>query len=141
MRTNRPTLSLLFALTLALASLDFGCSKNSEDLAEGAKTGEKSAGKSGGDAAHGKQIFETTCATCHGADGTGVKGLGKPLVASEFVKKTSEANLAKMVIEGRPVDDPLNTTKVAMPPRGGNAGLSDGDIADAVAYVKTTLAK
>lgn len=140
MRTNRSPLFLLFALPLALG---IGCSKNSEDVAQndGPKSGEKSAGKSTGDAAHGKQIFETTCATCHAADGTGVKGLGKPLVGSEFAKKTSEGDLAKMVIEGRPVDDPLNTTKVAMPPRGGNAGLSDGDIADVVAYVKTTLVK
>jgi mono/diheme cytochrome c family protein len=138
MRTNPLALSLLFALALALT---LACSKNSEDVAAGAKAGEKTGGKSAGDAAHGKQIFETTCATCHAADGTGVKGLGKPLVGSEFVKKSSEAELAKMVIEGRPVDDPLNTTKVAMPPRGGNAGLSDGDIADVVAYAKTTLVK
>jgi disulfide bond formation protein DsbB len=135
MRTNRATASLLCALMLAFT---VACSKNSEDVAQGdGKSGEKSTA----DVAHGKQIFETTCATCHAADGTGVKGLGKPLVDSAFVKKSSEADLAKMVIEGRPVDDPLNTTKVAMPPRGGNAGLSDDDIADVAAYVKTKLVK
>jgi len=140
MRANRTRVSVFCALTLAFA---VGCSKNSEDVtqAAGQKSGEKIAATSAGDAAHGKQIFEITCATCHAADGTGVKGLGKPLVGSEFVKKSSEADLAKMVTEGRPVDDPLNTTKIAMPPRGGNAGLSDGDIADVVAYVKTTLGK
>ena len=136
MRIARSTLAALFAIGLALAA---GCSKNSDDVAQ-ATAGDKAA-KAGGDAEHGKQIFETTCATCHAADGTGVKGLGKPLVDSEFVKKTSEADLAKMVIAGRPVDDPLNTTKIAMPPRGGNAALSDGDVADVVAYVKTKLVK
>jgi len=125
MRLERSTL-LCMTLTAALVAAG-GCSKSGGD---GAKS-------STGDLAHGKQIFETTCATCHAADGTGVKGLGKGLVDSEFMKKSSDANVVKMVIEGRPVDDPLNTTKIAMPPRGGNAGLSDADVADAVAYART----
>jgi mono/diheme cytochrome c family protein len=90
-----------------------------------------------GDAAHGKQVFTTTCSTCHGTEGTGVKGLGKDLVDSEFVEKSSDAELVKMVLHGRPLDDPLNTTKIAMPPRGGNPALSDQDVRDAVAYVRT----
>ena len=122
------SIALVTALGLA------ACSKNSEDAAA-AKTA-----KGGGDAAKGKQVWETTCATCHAADGTGVKGLGKALTDSEFVKKSSDADVVKMVIEGRAVDDPLNTTKIAMPARGGNAGLSDSDVADAVAYLRT-LAK
>jgi mono/diheme cytochrome c family protein len=112
---------LALAAALALAA---GCSKGGgEAQAENVK--------------HGKQVFETTCATCHAPDGTGVKGLGKSLVDSEYVRKSSDADLVKMAIAGRPVDDPLNTTKVAMPPRGGNAALSDSDIADAVSYVRT----
>ncbi len=119
-----PTI-VLAAMLVAAAS----CSKGGGDASSA----------SAGNVAHGKQIFEVTCATCHAADGTGVKGLGKPLVDSEFVKKSKDADIAKMVIEGRPVDDPLNTTKIAMPPRGGNAGLSDSDIADAVAYLRTLV--
>jgi len=119
--------AIVFSAALGAA---IGCSKSGDEGAKAASTG---------NVAHGKQIFEVTCATCHAADGTGVKGLGKPLVDSEFVKKSSDADVVKMVIEGRPPDDPLNTTKIAMPPRGGNAGLSDADVADAVAYLRTLV--
>jgi cytochrome c5 len=33
--------------------------------------------------------------------------------------------------------DPLNTTGVAMPPKGGNPAMSEQDIADIVAYMRT----
>ena len=42
-----------------------------------------------------------------------------------------------MVMEGRPANDPLNTTKIVMPPKGGNPALSDKDVRDAVAYLRT----
>ena len=124
MRFARATIVSLAFLTL------LACSKNSDDGGQA---------KSSGDLAKGKQVYETTCATCHAADGTGVKGLGRSLVDSEFVKKSSDADVVKMVIEGRTVDDPLNTTKIAMPARGGNAGLSDSDVADSVAYMRTLV--
>jgi disulfide bond formation protein DsbB len=90
-----------------------------------------------GDAEHGKQIFLTLCATCHGADGTGVKGLGKNLVTSEYVHKATDDQLVELVERGREAKDPLNTTGIAMPPKGGNAALTTKDIQDVVAYVRT----
>lgn len=38
---------------------------------------------------------------------------------------------------GRPVNDPLGTTTIAMPPKGFNPALSDKDIRAAVAYLRT----
>lgn len=38
---------------------------------------------------------------------------------------------------GRDPSDPLNTTGVAMPPKGGNPALSDQDLLDIVAFVRT----
>jgi mono/diheme cytochrome c family protein len=90
-----------------------------------------------GDSEHGKQIFLTLCATCHAADGTGVKGLGKSLVTSEYVHKASDEQLVRLVENGREAKDPLNTTGIAMPPKGGNAALTAKDIQDVVAYVRT----
>jgi mono/diheme cytochrome c family protein len=90
-----------------------------------------------GDAEHGKQIFLTLCATCHAADGTGVKGLGKNLITSEYVHKASDDQLAQLVERGREAKDPLNTTGIAMPPKGGNAALTTKDIQDVVAFVRT----
>jgi mono/diheme cytochrome c family protein len=121
-----PLVAALFACGMLVA-----CQKGSS---EGGATATASAP---GDAVHGKQVFMTTCSTCHGTDGKGVKGLGKDLVDSEFVKTKSDADLVKMVSNGRAMNDPLNTTKIAMPPKGGNPALSDKDIRDAVAYLKT----
>jgi len=89
------------------------------------------------DKAHGQQVFITLCATCHGTDGTGIKGLGKSLIASEFVKKASDDQLIEMVTKGRDAKDPLNSTGVAMPPKGGNPALTDKDLHDVVVYVRT----
>jgi mono/diheme cytochrome c family protein len=113
------------ALLLGFALV--ACQKQSTD---GAKTGT-------GDAEHGKQVFATTCATCHAMDGTGIKGLGKTLVGSEFVRKSSDDQLVEMITRGRDAKDPLNTTGVAMPPNGGNAALTDKDLRDVVAFVRT----
>jgi mono/diheme cytochrome c family protein len=124
------TVALLAAAALVGGMLG-ACQKSSTE------GGASATASAPGDAAHGKQVFTTTCSTCHGNDATGVKGLGKDLVDSEFVEKSSDAELVKMVLDGRPLDDPLNTTKIAMPPRGGNPALSDQDVRDAVAYLRT----
>ncbi|WP_448601203.1 hypothetical protein [Thermoflexus hugenholtzii] len=43
----------------------------------------------------------------------------------EFIKK------------GRPATDPANTTGVDMPPKGGNPALTDQDLADIIAFLRT----
>jgi len=120
-RTTAP-----FGALILLGSMLAACQK-SEDAAA-PKT-------AAGDPAHGKQIFLTLCATCHGPEGTGVKGLGKNLVTSEYVHKASDERLVEMIDKGRDAKDPLNTTGIAMPPKGGNASLSDGDVSAAVDYM------
>jgi len=123
----RRTIAPVGALIL-LGSMLTACQK-SEDAA-GPKT-------SAADVAHGRQIFLTLCATCHGPEGAGVKGLGKNLVTSEYVHKASDEQLVEMVEKGRDAKDPLNTTGIAMPPKGGNAALTTKDIQDVIAFVRT----
>ncbi len=122
------------AITMALASsaLLSACEKGS---GEGGSA--PAAVAASGNAEHGKTIFATTCSTCHAPDGTGIKGLGKDLVHSQWVHDEKDPALIAMITNGRGVSDPLNTTKVAMPAKGGNASLGDQDIADAVAYLRT----
>jgi mono/diheme cytochrome c family protein len=103
----------------------------------GCQSSSESDGQAAAAKAHGQQIFTTTCATCHGTDGTGIKGLGKSLVASEFVKKASDDQLVDMLNKGRDAKDPLNSTGVAMPPKGGNAALTDKDLQDVVLYLRS----
>ena len=90
-----------------------------------------------GDAAKGQADFAATCAACHGPDAKGLPNLGKDLVTSEFVTSKSDAELVEFLKVGRPTTDPLNTTGVAMPARGGNAAFTDQDLADIVAYLRT----
>jgi disulfide bond formation protein DsbB len=63
--------------------------------------------------------------------------LGKDLTTSQFVKDKSDAELVAFVKQGRPASDPANTTGVDMPPRGGNPALSDTDLANIVAFIRT----
>jgi hypothetical protein len=67
----------------------------------------------------------------------GLKGLGKDLVHSEFVKEETDEQLLKYVNEGRTVDDPRNTTGIPMPPKGGNPALTDQQIVHIIAYLRT----
>lgn len=90
-----------------------------------------------GDANAGKATFATTCAACHGPAGEGVQGLGKDMTTSEFIAGLSDAELMAFIKQGRPIGDPLNTTGVDMPPKGGNPALSDAQLADIIAYMRS----
>ncbi|MGE0480584.1 MAG: cytochrome c [Phycisphaerae bacterium] len=89
------------------------------------------------DAANGRRLFLGTCVSCHGARGEGLPGQGKSLIANEFIGGLDDAKLLNFVKVGRQPWDALNTTKVQMPPRGGNPMLSDDDLRDVVAYLRT----
>ncbi len=90
-----------------------------------------------GDPARGQELFASSCSSCHGADATGIEGLGKNLVASDFVAGLSDPDLVAFIKKGRPSSDPANTTGIDMPPKGGNPSLSDQDLFDIVAYIRT----
>ena len=90
-----------------------------------------------GDAAKGAVVFKGTCISCHGPDAKGLPKLGKDLTTSEFVAQQSDAQLLKFVKTGRPASDPANTNKVDMPPRGGNPALTDDDLINVIAFVRS----
>ena len=90
-----------------------------------------------GDPVAGKAAYAKTCTACHGPEAKGVSGLGKDLTTSEFVASKSNAELKDFILTGRPASDPLNTTHVDMPPKGGNPGLTDQDIESIVAFLRS----
>jgi disulfide bond formation protein DsbB len=90
-----------------------------------------------GDAARGQTLFTGTCSACHGPDAKGVVGLGKDLTTSTFVAELTDAELVAFIKTGRPTGDPLNTTGVDMPPKGGNPALTDTDLNDIVAFLRS----
>jgi mono/diheme cytochrome c family protein len=86
---------------------------------------------------HGRQLYNQTCVACHGSNGIGIPGLGKPLVDSAFVNDLSDDALVAFLIVGRAANDPMNTSGIMMPARGGNGGLSDDDLYDITAYIRS----
>ncbi len=90
-----------------------------------------------GDAAQGQTFFTISCSACHGPTAEGVKGLGKDMTTSQFIASKSDAELLAFIKQGRPVNDPLNTTGVLMPPKGGNPALTDEQLLDIIAYIRT----
>ena len=92
-----------------------------------------------GDPAAGRQAFLATCVACHGQEAKGVPGLGKDLTTSEFLRSQTDEQMLAFLIAGRPASDPLNTTGVDMPPRGGNPVFTDTDLQNIVAYLRTLV--
>lgn len=84
----------------------------------------------------GRENFLAICSACHGTDARGISGLGKTLIGSEFFNSQDDETMLQFVIVGRTIWDPLNTTGVAMPARGGNPGLTDDDIRNIIAYLR-----
>jgi len=89
------------------------------------------------DARAGEEVYRAACFACHARDGEGVPGLGKPLANSELIAGMTDDELARFIVVGRGTTDPANTSGIAMPPRGGRPNLSDADVYDVVAYLRT----
>jgi cytochrome c5 len=83
------------------------------------------AGGGGGAAGQsGEQVVKTVCATCHQAGLAGAPKIGDKVAWGPRIKQ-GQAALVQSALKG----------KGAMPPKGGNASLSDDDIARAVAFM------
>ncbi len=122
-----------------IAFLSFQCGGNdnkndSAQMEDQADNSQASVHK--GNSVQGKQYFMQTCAACHGQDAKGLPKLGKDLITSQFVAEKTDEGLLAYVKEGRLPSDPLNTTGVAMPPKGGNPSLTDEQIMDIIAYMR-----
>lgn len=127
----------LFALALGAALTFAGCpgpapqkpARRGPIVVEPVKTGPT-----------GEERYKSTCSACHGPDARGLPNVGKDLVVSEFGRSQTDQQLLEFIKKGRMPDDPLNTTKLAMPPKGGNPSLSDGDILSIIAHVRSLQA-
>ena len=121
---------LFGVIVLLMALVMAGCGGgDSDDAAEPAP--------STGDVVAGEPLFQSTCSACHGTDAKGMPNLGKDLTTSEFLSSQTDEEMLAFIKIGRPIDHPDNTQGVDMPPKGGNPALSDDDILDIVAYVRT----
>jgi len=91
-----------------------------------------SAGK--GDATAGKEVYTKRCATCHGPGGEGKESIAKMFkvemhaLSSKEVQAKSDADLKKIITEGTGKMKPVT-------------GLSDTDVANLIAHVRTLAKK
>jgi cytochrome c6 len=82
-----------------------------------------------GDIAKGKELFDSKCSVCHGATGDGNKAMGDvlgvkmPILSSKEVQSINNADLRKIVLEGKGKMKPV--------------ALSDQDIENAVAFLRS----
>lgn len=134
---NSMVFILFIVFTLILISCGGGNSQQGQESKMQAQTVSEQDTMAKGDPEKGKTFFIQFCSACHGQDALGIKGLGKDLVHSKFVKEDTDAELLKYVNEGRTVDDPRNTTGIPMPPKGGNPALTDQQIIHIIAYLRT----
>ena len=89
-------------------------------------------------AAHGKQVYEFVCGTCHGTDGMGKPGQFPPLAGSEWINAKGFQRLAHIPLEGlagavQVEGKDWNLNMAAM-----GAGLSDADLAAVLTYIRTS---
>ena len=85
----------------------------------------------------GADLFAQNCSPCHGPDAEGLPRLGKNLRTSAFVRGLSDTDLLDFINTGRSADDPVNTTKVDMPPKGANESLTDDQLKLIIAYIRS----
>jgi mono/diheme cytochrome c family protein len=135
-RTQKLSAVLILILVALTLSACGGKSKDSEPVAA-AQSEAPAAEVPAGDAANGKTLFATSCVACHGPAGEGVAGLGKDMTTSDFIAGLSDTELVEFIKKGRDPGDPLNTTGVLMPPKGGNPALTDAQLMDIVAFMRT----
>ncbi|HRQ39804.1 MAG TPA: cytochrome c [Chloroflexota bacterium] len=132
MKKQLVLLILILGAALALA----GCGGGGGDTTEPASVAPRGQNTSSGNPDEGKNLFAGTCSACHGPEGLGVAGLGKDLTTSTFVMERTDAEVLEFLKTGRPASDPLNTTGVDMPPKGGNPALNDDKLLDIIAYLR-----
>ncbi|HXE74723.1 MAG TPA: DinB family protein [Candidatus Xenobia bacterium] len=83
-----------------------------------------------GDVANGKAVYTRACQKCHAADGSGVAAIAKAMkvelrpLSSAEVQKISDAELASIIKNGK--------GKMVK-----TAGLTEKDVADVIAYVRS----
>lgn len=85
----------------------------------------------------GKIVYEKSCVTCHGANGKGALPGVPDMTAKGGMLSLSDAVLVKRMTEG--FQSP--GSPMPMPPKGGNASLTEEDLKQALSYMKREFAK
>jgi mono/diheme cytochrome c family protein len=120
-RTLLVSTALLLILALSLAACGGG------DLRAAAPST-----ASAGDPMAGEKIFVSACASCHGLKGGGIPGLSQDMTKSQLIAGKTDQELAEFIRLGGAPDEPL-----VMLPKGGVPSLTDQNLVDIVAYIRS----
>jgi mono/diheme cytochrome c family protein len=86
----------------------------------------------GGDPVAGQKIFVSACATCHGSKGEGIPGMSRDMTQSQLIASKTDQELVEFTkLGGVPGEPPV------MLPKGGAPSLTDQNLVDVVAYLRT----
>ena len=122
----------LLAGLVVLTVVTAGCGNGSAELPTRAPGGGAPA-----EVVNGKELAGQSCSACHGNDFKGVSGLGTSFHDNSFIQGIADDELVAFIKEGRANDAPDNESGIAMPPYGGNTNLTDDDLSDIVAFLRT----
>ena len=90
------------------------------------------------------QLFKSTCATCHGADGKGIQDSAPPLQGSEYIEGSTK-RLAAIILHGISgpitVNGQLYQLNNEMPALINNTDVSDEDIVILIRFIQNAFAK
>jgi mono/diheme cytochrome c family protein len=104
-------------------------------LAPSAWAGGSGSATHSGNASAGAAVFNQTCVACHGSDGKGIMP-GMP----DFTQSGGVLSLPTKTLEARITDGFSDgNAPMAMPPKGNNPSLTQGDIRNVIAYLRSTF--
>lgn len=81
----------------------------------------------------GKEVYQQTCIACHGAEGRGAFAGVPDFTDPEGRLSKSDEELLENVTNGFQTPG----SPMAMPPRGGNGNLTDGDLRNVIKYLRS----
>jgi mono/diheme cytochrome c family protein len=83
----------------------------------------------------GRQLFQQSCASCHGANAQGLPHQGLPLDSSAFIAGQTDDGMLEFLRHGRQPTDPLSKLNLIMPARG-SPPLRDNDLQLVISFLR-----
>lgn len=80
----------------------------------------------------GRQLYEQTCAACHGTDASGAMPGVPDLTKRRGALTKTDAELLRSLVKGMQTPG----APLAMPPRGGNPALTDSDLRATLVHLR-----
>ena len=83
----------------------------------------------------GKEVYNGTCVACHGVDGSGVMPGVPDFTSNDGPLNKADDTLVRHVVEGYRSPG----SSMAMPPNGGDPGLTVRDVRSVIVYMKRSF--